>query len=201
MAHALSTRPIISVRNLTVAVLVLWFLLAVAGSLLGVFDSEPRPPLPLGLAAVVPVALFAVSYLTSVRFRELVWSLDLRLLTLAHTWRVGGIVFLILLSTRGTAGSLRHPRRVGRHRHRHHGTDRRLVLETPIPSLADSGISLLKASSRDLFRGEDLDESGDFEYLDEARRQVAQLERPLRLLDNHASRVARASQKRQPEVE
>jgi hypothetical protein len=96
MAHALSTRPIISVRNLTVAVLVLWFLLAVAGCLLGVFDSEPRPPLPLGLAAIVPVALFTVSHLTSVRFRELVWSLDLRLLTLAQTWRVGGIVFLIL---------------------------------------------------------------------------------------------------------
>jgi hypothetical protein len=96
MAHALSSRSISSVKNLTVAVLVLWFLLAVTGSLLGVFDSEPRPPLPLGLAAVVPVALFAVSYLTSVRFRELVWTLDLRLLTLAQTWRVGGIVFLIL---------------------------------------------------------------------------------------------------------
>jgi hypothetical protein len=96
MAHALSARPIISVRNLTVAVVVVWFLLALAGSLLGFFDSEPRPPVPLGLAAVIPVSLFTVGYLTSVRFRELVWSLDLRLLTLAQTWRVGGIVFLIL---------------------------------------------------------------------------------------------------------
>ena len=77
MAYALSPRPTISVRNLTVAVLVLWSLLAVAGSLLGVSDSEPRPPLPLGLAAVLPVALFAVSYLTSVRFPRIVWSLDL----------------------------------------------------------------------------------------------------------------------------
>jgi hypothetical protein len=109
MAHALSTRPIISVRNLTVGVLVLWFLLAVAGSLLGVFDSEPRPPLPLGLAAVVPVALFAVSYLTSVRFRELVWSLDLRLLTLAQTWRVGGIVFLILYQRGALPGAFAIP--------------------------------------------------------------------------------------------
>jgi hypothetical protein len=96
MAHALSARSIIGVRNLTVAILVVWFFLALAGSLLGFFDSEPSPPLPLGLAAVAPVALFAVSYLTSVRFRELVWSLDLRLLTLAQTWRVGGIVFLVL---------------------------------------------------------------------------------------------------------
>ncbi len=96
MAHALSTRPTISVRNLTVAILSAWFLLAVAGSLLGVFDSEPRPPLPLGLAAVIPIALFAGCYRTSVRFQEFVWSLDLRLLTLAQTWRVGGVVFLIL---------------------------------------------------------------------------------------------------------
>src|SRR5271157_2528491 len=96
MAHALSTRPIHSVRNLTVTILVVWFLLAVGGSLLGVFDSEPSPPLPLGLAAVIPVALFAFCYLTWVRFQEFVLSLDLRILTVAQTWRVGGIVFLIL---------------------------------------------------------------------------------------------------------
>ena len=96
MAHALTTRPTNSVRNPTIAILVVWFLLAVAGSLLGVFDSEPRPPLPLGLAAVIPVTLFAFCYLTSVSFRELVLSLDLRILTVAQTWRVGGIVFLIL---------------------------------------------------------------------------------------------------------
>src|SRR5262249_12850058 len=51
MPHALSTRSAYSVRSLTVSVLVAWFLLALGGSLLGVFDSEPRPPIPLGLAA------------------------------------------------------------------------------------------------------------------------------------------------------
>jgi hypothetical protein len=96
MTPELSARPTHGVRNLTVVVLVVWFLLALAGSLLGAFDSEPRPPLPLGLAAVVPVAVFAACYLTSVRFREFVSSLDLRILTAAQTWRVGGIVFLLL---------------------------------------------------------------------------------------------------------
>jgi hypothetical protein len=96
MAHALGTRPATSVRNLTVAVLVVWFLLALGGSLLGVFDSEPRPPIPLGLAAVVPVAVFVFCYLTSVRFQQFVSSLDLRILTVAQTGRVGGIVFVIL---------------------------------------------------------------------------------------------------------
>jgi hypothetical protein len=96
MAHALITRPTPGVRNLTVAVLAVWFLLALGGSLLGVFDSEPRPPLPLGLAAVGPVAVFLSYYFMSARFREFVSSLDLRLLTVAQTWRVGGIVFVIL---------------------------------------------------------------------------------------------------------
>jgi hypothetical protein len=96
MAQALSTRPAHGVRNLTVAVLAVWFLFALGGSLLGVFDSEPRPPVPLGLAAVLPVAVFAFCYLTSASFRQFVLSLDLRLLTLAQTWRVGGIVFVIL---------------------------------------------------------------------------------------------------------
>ena len=109
MAHALSTQSTNNVRNLTLAILVVWFLLAVAGSLLGVFDSEPRPPLPLGLAAVIPVALFAFCYLTSVRFRELVLSLDLRILTVAQTWRVGGIVFLILYQHGALPGAFAIP--------------------------------------------------------------------------------------------
>jgi hypothetical protein len=96
MAHALSTRPATGVRNLTAAVLLAWFLLALGGSLLGAFDSEPRPPIPLGLAAVVPVAAFVFCYLTSARFRQFVSSLDQRVLILAQTWRVAGIVFVIL---------------------------------------------------------------------------------------------------------
>ena len=96
MSQALVARPTQGVRNLTLAVLAGWFVLALVGSLLGVFDSQPRPPIPLGLAAVVPVAAFVAAFLASARFREFVSSLDLRLLTLAQTWRVAGIVFVVL---------------------------------------------------------------------------------------------------------
>ena len=92
----LTARPTHSVRNLTLGVLVAWFLFALGGSLLGVFDSGPRPPLLLGLAFVVPVAAFVACYLTSARFREFALSLDLRALSLAQTFRVVGIVFVIL---------------------------------------------------------------------------------------------------------
>src|SRR5262249_49725224 len=47
-------------------------------------------------ATVTPVAAFVACYLASARFREFVSSLDLRVLTAAQTWRVGGVVFLIL---------------------------------------------------------------------------------------------------------
>ena len=96
MASALTARSAQGVRNLTATVVALWFLLAIFGSLLGYFDSEPRPPVTLGLAAVVPVAVYGFLYFTSAGLRDLVLSLDLRVLTLAQTWRIGGIVFLIL---------------------------------------------------------------------------------------------------------
>lgn len=96
MAQSLTARPTFGVMRLAAGVVVVWFLFALVASLLGVFDSEPRPPLPLGLAVVVPVAVFGLSYWASTQFREFVSSLDLRLLTVAQTWRVAGMVFLIL---------------------------------------------------------------------------------------------------------
>ena len=96
MSQALAARPTHGVRNLTLVALGVWFLFALGGSLLGVFDSGPRPPLPLGLAAVVPVVAFVAAYLTSAPFREFVLSLDLRALALAQTFRVVGIVFIVL---------------------------------------------------------------------------------------------------------
>jgi hypothetical protein len=68
MACGLTARPANGVRNLTATVIPLWFLLALSGSLLGVFDSEPRPPILLGLAAVVPIAVYGFLYLTSGSF-------------------------------------------------------------------------------------------------------------------------------------
>ena len=94
MAHLVHIRHGIEIRHLTVAIIIAWFVLAVVGSLLGVFNSEPRPPIMLGLAVVVPIVAFAFCYLESVTFRQFVLSLDLRLLTLAQTWRVLGFVFL-----------------------------------------------------------------------------------------------------------
>jgi hypothetical protein len=95
MAQALHVRHTVSPGQLAAAVVLAWFVLTLVGSLAGVFNSEPRPPILLGLAAVVPVALFALVYLESSGFRQFVSSLDLRWLTLAQTWRILGIVFVL----------------------------------------------------------------------------------------------------------
>ena len=47
------------VRNRTIVVLVVWFLFALGGSLLGVFDSGPRPSLLLGLALALATSALA----------------------------------------------------------------------------------------------------------------------------------------------
>jgi hypothetical protein len=113
MAHALVNRPATGIQKLTVAVLVVWFLSAVAASLLGIFDSQPRPPIALGLAAVGPVVAYLVCYIASARFRDFVSSLDLRMLTLAQTWRVAGVVFVILYLQGALPGTFALPAGLG----------------------------------------------------------------------------------------
>lgn len=101
MTLSANTRHTSTVRNLSLAIVVLWFLLALSGSQLGVFNSGAYPQVLLGLAAVAPVALFGFLYLSSGPFREFLLSLNVRALTLAQTVRVVGLVFL-LLYYRGT---------------------------------------------------------------------------------------------------
>jgi hypothetical protein len=86
--------------KLTTGILVSWFLFAVDCSWLGLFDNPQRPPLLIGLAAVVPVLLFLAWYLRSRELRQFLLDVDLRLLTLVQTGRVAGILF-VLLHARG----------------------------------------------------------------------------------------------------
>ena len=94
--HLPWAKPNDHIKTVTVTILSLWFLLALSCSLLGVFDSQQRPPIPLGAAAILPVVAYAIWYLKSTEFRQFVLAANLRVLTLAQTWRVGGVVFLIL---------------------------------------------------------------------------------------------------------
>jgi len=55
-----------------------------------------HPPLPLGIAVTLPIAIFLVWFATSDNFRRFVLSLNPLKLTLVQTWRIGGMTFVVL---------------------------------------------------------------------------------------------------------
>lgn len=74
-----------------------WFAFALSASKLGLFrTASDAPPIPLGLAVLIPVAVFALWYRVSPGFRDFVLSLDLRALTILQAWRGAGIVFVVM---------------------------------------------------------------------------------------------------------
>jgi hypothetical protein len=81
---------------------IVWFLAVLAAGSIGVFDVgtrySMRVPVPLGLAATMPVLIFGLWFLASASFREHLMSLNPVVLTAVQTWRVGGVVFLILMA-------------------------------------------------------------------------------------------------------
>lgn len=85
--------------KLTGWLLAAWFAFSLLASALHVFQNATgRPPLGIGLAVVIPVGLFSTWLALSTGFREFIYSLSPRTLTLAHAWRIGGFTFLVLYS-------------------------------------------------------------------------------------------------------
>jgi hypothetical protein len=79
------------------AVLNLWIAVTVALSVAGVFRGEAFGfPLALVLAVVLPPVVFVAAYRVSPRFRELMLSLDIGIVTLFQVARIAGLVFLVL---------------------------------------------------------------------------------------------------------
>ncbi len=82
--------------KLTAGLIGAWFLLSLGASALHVFRTDPsRPPLPLGLAVLVPIVLFLVWLRTSERFRQFALALNSSTLTFVQAWRIAGFVFLV----------------------------------------------------------------------------------------------------------
>lgn len=83
--------------RLTTGLIGAWFLLSLSASALKVFENNSaRPPLPLGLAVLTPIVLFALWYAASPGFRQFALTLNPRTLTMVQAWRIGGFVFLAL---------------------------------------------------------------------------------------------------------
>ncbi len=81
----------------TTALIAIWFTFALSASALHLFrNGSNRIGPAVGLASLIPIALFALWFATSNNFRQFALSLSPRTLTYIQSWRIIGITFIIL---------------------------------------------------------------------------------------------------------
>jgi hypothetical protein len=85
---------------LVAALLIAWFVFAfLASGVFHLYRTAPyRPPGAVAAGALGPVLIFLAWFGLSRGFREFVLSLNLRTLTLLHSWRVIGVTMVVLAS-------------------------------------------------------------------------------------------------------
>jgi hypothetical protein len=86
--------------GLTAVLLIVWLAISITASKLLIFHAGSKyavfPPIPLGLAVLLPIVFFLLWFTVSRRFRQFALSLNPTALTIAQTWRIGGIIFVTL---------------------------------------------------------------------------------------------------------
>jgi len=96
--------------KLTTRLIFVWFLFSLTASALHLFRTEPdQPPIPLGLAVLIPIAIFAIWSATSQPFRQFLLSLNPSTLTFVQAWRIARFVFLVLYTYSILPGQLALP--------------------------------------------------------------------------------------------
>jgi hypothetical protein len=83
--------------KLTTGLIFVWFLFSLTASALHLFATDPnQPPIPLGLAVLIPIVIFVIWSVNSQSFRQFLLSLNPRTLTFVQSWRIAGFVLLAL---------------------------------------------------------------------------------------------------------
>ena len=86
--------------RLTAVLLIVWLATSITASRLSIFHAGPKygvfPLIAFGLSALLPIAFFLLWFTVSRRFRQFALSLNPMALTIAQTWRIGGITFVTL---------------------------------------------------------------------------------------------------------
>jgi hypothetical protein len=96
--------------KLTTGLVLVWFLFSLVASALHLFKTAPdQPPLPLGLAVLIPIGIFLAWAAASQPFRQFLLSLNPNTLTYIQAWRIAGFVFLALYSYRILPGQFALP--------------------------------------------------------------------------------------------
>jgi hypothetical protein len=96
--------------KLTLSLIAVWFIAALAAAGMHWIETPPNvPALHLAIAVLLPLVLFAGWYALSPSFRNFCMGLDRGYLTLIHTLRVEGFVFLVLCTYHILPGAFARP--------------------------------------------------------------------------------------------
>jgi hypothetical protein len=83
----------------SIGLLAAWLIFSLSSSALYLYRNfSNKPPIALGIAVAAPIVLFLVWFAWSPGFRQFILSLSPQTLTLLHTLRIAGVVFLVLAS-------------------------------------------------------------------------------------------------------
>jgi hypothetical protein len=83
--------------KLTAGIIVTWFIFALSASALHLFRNDSqRVGLAVAVAALTPIAVFALWFAVLKEFRQFALSLNPRILTVAQSWRIVGFTFVLL---------------------------------------------------------------------------------------------------------
>jgi hypothetical protein len=83
--------------KLTFGLVVGWFISVLSASALHLFKNDSnRFGLAVAIAALTPIVVFSLWFAASERFRMFALSLNPRILTSAHSWRIVGFSFALL---------------------------------------------------------------------------------------------------------
>jgi uncharacterized membrane protein YeaQ/YmgE (transglycosylase-associated protein family) len=84
-------------RNVIAVLLGVWFTIAVSAAAMGMFKNvSDSLALPVAAAALAPMVVFLSWFTASAGLRQYLYGLNPRTLTIAQSWRVNGVVFLVL---------------------------------------------------------------------------------------------------------
>jgi hypothetical protein len=88
--------------RLTAGLVGAWFVFSLIASALHLYANGAKNDLPLalGLAVLTPIVVFVAWFAASPGLRQFTMSLNPRTLTMIHSWRVAGVVFLVLATYR-----------------------------------------------------------------------------------------------------
>lgn len=115
MSQTQSANPWNATTSLVaIALLAAWAGVAYLTGASGIVTAPPEQIFrPVGLAVVIPVALFVAAYNLAPRFRGFVLAQDLRALTMVQAWRVVGFSFLLLYAADALPALFAFPAGVG----------------------------------------------------------------------------------------